>query len=136
MLDAMNASPTIKGMYIDGSWVPAARTFEDLNPSDNSLYARIPDGSVEDVRRAIKAAKAAFPAWANLRFHDRAHYLLKIADVWESRKDDFVAAAVAEGGGWFGKGVFEAGYVAEVFRSAAALCYCFDFQIKEKSIVF
>jgi acyl-CoA reductase-like NAD-dependent aldehyde dehydrogenase len=123
MLDAMSASPTIKGMYIDGSWVPAARTFEDLNPSDNSLYARIPDGSVEDVRRAIKAAKAAFPAWSNLRFHDRAHYLLKIADVWESRKDDFVAAAVAEGGGWFGKGVFEAGYVAEVFRSAAALCY-------------
>ncbi len=28
-----------------------------------------------------------------------------------------------EGGGWVGKGMFEAGYVAEVFRSASALCY-------------
>ena len=62
MLDSPNTAPTIKGMYIDGQWTPASRTFDDLNPSDNSLYARIPDGSTEDARRAIAAAKAAFPA--------------------------------------------------------------------------
>jgi vanillin dehydrogenase len=123
MLDSATGSPTIRGMYIGGDWVPAARTFEDLNPSDNSVYARIPDGTPADMRRAIEAAHAAFPAWSGSAFHHRAHALLKVADVWERRKDDFVAAAVAEGGGWFGKGVFEAGYVAEVFRSAAALCY-------------
>ena len=123
MLDNSTASPTIKGMYIGGDWVPAARSFEDLNPADNTLYARIPDGSREDTRRAIEAARTAFPAWAALPFHIRAQHLMKIAEVWERRKDGFVAAAVAEGGGWFGKGVFEAGYVAEVFRSAAALCY-------------
>ncbi|MDP5335411.1 MAG: aldehyde dehydrogenase family protein, partial [Paracoccaceae bacterium] len=47
----------------------------------------------------------------------------KIADVWEKRAPDFVAAAQAEGGGWFGKGMFEAGYVAEVFRAAAGVLY-------------
>ena len=36
---------------------------------------------------------------------------------------DYVAAAQHEGGGWFGKGMFEAGYVPEVFRAAAGLCY-------------
>lgn len=123
MLDTAKAGPTIRGTYIDGAWVPAARTFDDLNPSDNSLYARIPDASVDDVRRAIDAAKAAFPAWSGLAFHERAHMLLKIAEVWDRRKDEFVAAAVAEGGGWLGKGLFEVGYVAEVFRSASALCY-------------
>lgn len=123
MLDTATTSPKIRGMYIGGAWTPAARTFDDLNPSDDTLYARIPDGSAEDARRAIAAARAAFPAWSALPFHHRAHALNRIADVWERRKDDFVAAAVAEGGGWFGKGVFEAGYVAEVFRSAAALCY-------------
>ena len=123
MLDTATQGPTIKGMYIDGGWVPAARTFEDLNPSDNTLYARIPDASVEDARRAIDAAKAAFPAWAGLAFHERAHALHRIAEVWDRRQKDFVAAAMAEGGGWVGKGMFEAGYVAEVFRSAAALCY-------------
>ncbi|MEC7763419.1 MAG: aldehyde dehydrogenase family protein [Pseudomonadota bacterium] len=123
MLDSPNTAPNIKGMYIDGQWTPASRTFDDLNPSDNSLYARIPDGSPEDTRRAIAAAKAAFPAWSGLAFHERAHYLLKIAEVWDRRQGDFVNAAVQEGGGWFGKGMFEAGYVAEVFRSASALCY-------------
>ncbi|SPJ24199.1 aldehyde dehydrogenase family protein [Palleronia abyssalis] len=123
MLDQMKARPTIRGNYIDGAWVPAARSFDDLNPSDNSLYAHMPDGSVEDVRRAIAAAKKAFPAWAAQPFHHRAAALHRIAEVWEKRKDDFVAAAVAEGGGWLGKGMFEAGYVGEVFRSAAALCY-------------
>jgi aldehyde dehydrogenase (NAD+) len=123
MLDTATVAPAIRGMYIGGSWVPAARTFDDLNPSDNSLYARIPDATPEDMRRAIEAAHAAFPAWAALPFHQRAHALLKVAETWDRRRDDFVAAAVAEGGGWFGKGMFEAGYVAEVFRSAAALCY-------------
>ncbi len=66
MLDSPNTAPNIKGMYIDGQWTPASRTFDDLNPSDNSLYARIPDGSPEDTRRAIAAAKAAFPAWRAL----------------------------------------------------------------------
>jgi aldehyde dehydrogenase (NAD+) len=123
MLDTAQTGPVIRGMYIAGEWVPAAATFEDLNPSDNSLYARIPDGTRQDVKRAVDAAQAAFPTWSALPFHERAHALLRIADTWERNKDRFVAAAVAEGGGWFGKGMFEAGYVAEVFRSAAALCY-------------
>jgi len=110
-------------MYIGGIWTPAARTFDDLNPADNSLYARIPDGSRADMQAAINAARAAFPAWAAKPFHERAHALLKIADVWDRRQAEFVAAAVNEGGGWYGKGMFEAGYVAEVFRSASALCY-------------
>ncbi|MAQ84145.1 MAG: aldehyde dehydrogenase [Maritimibacter sp.] len=122
MLD-QTSGPEIRGMYIGGRWTPAARTFDDLNPSDDTLYARIPDGSPDDARAAIAAAKAAFPEWAERPFHERAHALLKIADVWDRRKDEFVNAAVAEGGGWFGKGMFEAGYVSEVFRSASALCY-------------
>ncbi|CDZ32426.1 Vanillin dehydrogenase [Neorhizobium galegae bv. officinalis] len=124
MLDVVTSpTPSVRGMFIGGQWVPAARTFEDLNPSDNSVYARIPDGSAAHMRRAIDAAQAAFGDWAGRAFHERAHLLLKIADVWDQRKADFCAAAMAEGGGWKGKGMFEAGYVAEVFRSAAALCY-------------
>ncbi len=123
MLDSAPVSPTIRGMYIGGSWVPAARTFEDLNPSDNSVYARIPDGSAADMRRAIEAAQAAFPAWSALPFQERARALLRIADVWDARKDAFIAAVMYEGGGWYGKGVFEAGFVADIFRTAASLCY-------------
>lgn len=122
MLDSPN-SKTVKGMYVGGNWIAGQTSFDDINPSDGSLYARIPDGGRAETRMAIAAAQAAFPAWSNLMFQERAHYMLKIADVWEKRAPDFVTAAQAEGGGWFGKGMFEAGYVAEVFRAAAGVLY-------------
>lgn len=115
--------PEIKGMYIGGDWVAAARDFDDLNPSDGTIYARIPDGGRAETRAAIEAAQAAFADWAARPFQERAHLMLKIAEIWQRRAPDYVAAAQAEGGGWRGKGQFEAGYVPEVFRAAAALCY-------------
>ena len=123
MLTMNQEAPDIRGLYINGEWVPASGSFDSFDPSSQSLYARIPDGSARDVAAAAEAAQSAFPAWSGRPFHERAHLLLKIADVWERRKEDFVKATVKEGGGWLGKGAFEAGYVAEVFRSAAALCY-------------
>ncbi|MXQ07316.1 aldehyde dehydrogenase family protein [Alphaproteobacteria bacterium GH1-50] len=123
MLDGANASPAIRGNYIGGQWVPTARTFEDLNPSDNSVYARAPDGTREDMTRAIEAAQEAFRDWAARPFDERARFLLKIADIWEARQDEFIRAVVAEGGGFYGKGVFEAGFVSGIFRTSAALCY-------------
>ncbi|MBF9032343.1 aldehyde dehydrogenase family protein [Rhodobacterales bacterium HKCCE3408] len=122
MLDAP-LKRTPKGLFIGGKWVPAARTFPDLNPSDNSLYADMPDASRSDMTRAIEAAHAAYPAWAALTFDQRAQTLLKVAEVWERRKEEFIHAVMHEGGGWYGKGVFEAGFVAGIFRTAAALCY-------------
>jgi len=122
MLDTLTGA-TIRGMYIGGHWRPAASTFTDLNPSTGAPYAEIPDGGREETRAAIAAAQDAFPDWAARPFHERAHLMLKIAEIWERRAADYVAAARAEGGGWFGKGMFEAGYVPEVFRAAAGHCY-------------
>ena len=122
MLDS-HSMKTVKGMYIGGNWVAGQSSFDDINPSDGSLYARIPDGGRHETRMAIEAAQAAFPAWSTLMFQELAHYMLKIADIWEKRAPDFVAAAQVEGGGWFGKGMFEAGYVSEVFRAAAGVLY-------------
>ncbi len=122
MLDhAQNAR--IKGLYIGGQWVQTPRHFNDVNPSDGSIYAQVPDGGRAETRAAIDAAQQAFAGWAGLMHTERARYMLRIADVLERRKMDYVAAAVAEGGGWFGKGMFESGYVPEVFRAAAAMCY-------------
>ena len=118
MLDATNPSPAIRGNYIGGQWVPAARTFDDLNPSDNTLYARIPDGQPDDMNRAIDAAHAAFADWAGRSFQERAKALLRVADIWEARKEEFISTVMYEGGGWYGKGVFEAGFVAEIFRTS------------------
>ena len=123
MLDTAASNPDIKGHYIGGKWTAGTGEFSDLNPSDGSLWAKIPDAGVIETRSAIEAAHSAFRGWAALEFTERAHLMLKAADVWERRIPDFVAAMQKEGGGWFGKGMFEGGYVPEVFRAAAAVCY-------------
>ncbi|MFZ9067710.1 MAG: aldehyde dehydrogenase family protein [bacterium] len=119
----MTKKQVIKGMYIDGRWRTGTGTFADLNPSDNSVWATIPDGGRSETRAAIEAAQEAFYEWAEMPFTHRANHLLKVAEIWESRIPDFVAAMQSEGGGWVGKGKFEGGYVAEVFRAAAAMTY-------------
>jgi len=123
MLDKVRSSPEIKGLYINGQWQRGDGQFDDLNPSDGSVWAAIPDASLAHTRQAIESAHQAFPGWSSLHFQERAGLLLKIADVWEKRAPDYIAAAQHEGGGWYGKGAFETGLVADVFRSAAALCY-------------
>jgi vanillin dehydrogenase len=123
MLDSVSSGPAIKGLYIDGQWQAVPGQFDDLNPSDGSVWARIPDAGAAETRRAIDAAHRAFPAWSSLHFQERAHLLLKMADVWDRRAQDYVVAAQYEGGGGYGKGMFEAGHVSETFRAAAGLCY-------------
>jgi vanillin dehydrogenase len=112
-----------RGLYMGGRWVPTIKQFDVLNPADNSVWARQPDADASHARAAIKAAHEAFPAWAALAFSERAHLMIEIAQEFERRRDDLVAALQAEGGGWFGKGMFESGEVPEIFYSAAATNY-------------
>ena len=41
--------------------------------------------------------------------------MIKIAEVIEDKKMDIVKALQGEGGSWFGKGMFEASYLPEIF---------------------
>jgi vanillin dehydrogenase len=111
------------GMFIGGRSVSTRKTFADLNPADGSVWAQVPDGGRDEARAAIEAAHAAFASWSALPFNRRAHYMSKIAEVFEKRKMQIVEALQAEGGGWFGKGMFETGYVPEIFHAAAASSY-------------
>jgi len=45
-------------MYINGEWTTAGRTFKDLNPASGEVWAEIPDGMREDVKKAVGAAAA------------------------------------------------------------------------------
>ncbi len=119
----MTKHPLIKGLYIGGSWVDPDRTFRDTNPVDDSLWAEIPDGGIKEVRRAIEAAAKAFPAWSALPYTVRAQHMLRAADIWEKRAEDFAAAMQGEGGGTYGKGMYENAYVPTVLRAAAAVCH-------------
>ncbi len=68
------------GQYIDGRWTtPGDDLFDVSDPSTNRVLAQVSQGSQDDVDAAVRAARAAFPAWAALPGHERARYLYAIA---------------------------------------------------------
>jgi aldehyde dehydrogenase (NAD+) len=69
------------GHFINGAWqAPAAGTyFDTADPSTGEKLATVGQGSAADVDSAVKAARAALPAWQSLTPHARARYLYALA---------------------------------------------------------
>ncbi|MFF3487051.1 aldehyde dehydrogenase family protein [Streptomyces sp. NPDC002701] len=86
------------GMYIDGEWRPAAGadTIAVVNPADEQVIALVPAGTIEDVDAAVRAARAAFPAWAATPPAERAARLAALRDVLVARKDEIAGTVTAE----------------------------------------
>ena len=67
------------GHFIGGKWTKPGKTFASDNPATNKKLADVTDGSNADVDKAVKAARAAFPAWSALPGYERGKYLYAIA---------------------------------------------------------
>jgi len=67
--------------FINGQFVDTGeRTFFDVsNPADDSVLARVAQGTATDVAAAVDAARDAFTSWSALPGHARARYLYAIA---------------------------------------------------------
>jgi aldehyde dehydrogenase (NAD+) len=88
-------------MLIGGEWVAGVDGVwtEVVSPGRRStVLARVPEGSAEDADRAVRAARAAFPAWRALHFKDRQKIILKIADALEDRAEELSALTAADTG--------------------------------------
>ncbi|MDW4904416.1 gamma-aminobutyraldehyde dehydrogenase [Streptomyces sp. ADMS] len=86
--------------YIDGEFRDAAdgRTTEVVNPVTGEAYATAPLSGQPDVDAAMAAAAAAFPAWRDQTPAERQRALLKIADAFEERAEELIAAEVENTG--------------------------------------
>ena len=60
--------------------------------------ATIPEGTPEDVDKAVKAAAAAFPAWAATSREERAKTLIRIGEALAARTDEIAATISHEVG--------------------------------------
>ncbi len=66
--------------YIGGHWTdPNGDAFETLNPATAQPLALIANGSDADVDAAVRAARAALPAWRDRDGYERARWLYAIA---------------------------------------------------------
>lgn len=70
-------------LYINGEWVSsvAGGHFEVYNPNTQELVAKVPKGGTEETRKAIEAAKEAFPKWSKLTAEQRANYIFRLRDL-------------------------------------------------------
>ncbi|MGV9531151.1 aldehyde dehydrogenase family protein [Streptomyces cellulosae] len=86
------------GMYIDGAWRPAAGrdVIEVVGPADEQVIATVPAGTVEDVDAAVRAARAALPAWAATPPAERGARLAALRDQLHARRDEIAATVTAE----------------------------------------
>ncbi|MGN6157041.1 MAG: aldehyde dehydrogenase family protein [Devosia sp.] len=67
------------GHFINGKWTKPGKTFASDNPASGKTLAQITDGTAADVDKAVRAARAAFPAWSALPGYERGKYLYAIA---------------------------------------------------------
>jgi len=67
--------------YIGGEWIEptSGERFESIDPSTGASLGQVAQGSAADVDAAVRAARAAYPAWAALSGHARARHLYALA---------------------------------------------------------
>jgi aminomuconate-semialdehyde/2-hydroxymuconate-6-semialdehyde dehydrogenase len=81
--------------YIGGELIPpaSAQFMDNFDPSTGAVYSQIPDSDERDVKRAVDAAKEAFPKWSQTPAEDRFKILMRLVDLIER---DLDALALAE----------------------------------------
>lgn len=109
-------------MYIDGEWVDAigGDVYDDFNPYTGEVFAKVPAGRREDARRAVEAAREAFPSWSQSLPAQRQALFLKAADILEKKQMEVVAILAAETGCTFGFAMFQTQFTPGLLREAAA----------------
>jgi len=86
--------------YIGGKWENAGSgaTRDVLNPATGEKIGTVPDMGAGETRRAIEAAKAAFPAWAAKTSKERGAILRRWHDLMLANRDDLAMLMTAEQG--------------------------------------
>lgn len=89
------------GSFVNGKWYhpKSERLVRNRNPADpDDVIAEFPSATAEDVRRAIEAAHAAFPAWKRTPGPERGRVIWRAADIARQRADEIARTLTREEG--------------------------------------
>jgi 1-pyrroline-5-carboxylate dehydrogenase len=107
-----------------------SETFADRSPIDTDIVvSRFPVGTRQDVRDAVAAARAAFPAWRELGWRHRLEIIRRAADTISERQFEYAALMAFE----VGKNRLEA--LGDVEETADLLRYYSDVMEKHQGFV-
>lgn len=99
----------------------SGKTFNRIDPFTGEVASSAPASGLDDVKAAVAAAQAAFPAWSRTGPGERRALLLKAADIMESKAPRFIELMITETGGTAGWGGFNTMLAAGILREAASM---------------
>lgn len=77
----------LNGQYID-----------NVNPATGAVYSQTPDSDMQDIEKAVGAAKAAFPAWSTTPAEERFKILNRIAELIDANLEALALAETNDNG--------------------------------------
>lgn len=110
-------------MYINGEWRKAEKQRSTVNPATGEVIGYAAEGSAEDMKAAIEAAREAFDngIWSETSASDRAAILFKIADKLEEAKEELAALETMDNGKPYREAEADVEDAAACFRYYAGL---------------
>nr|AWA82041.1 aldehyde dehydrogenase family 2 member B7 [Vernicia fordii] len=89
-------------LLINGQFVDAAsgKTFPTLDPRTGEVITNVAEGDVEDINRAVSAARKAFDEgpWPKMTAYERSRIMLRFADLVDKHNDEIAALETWDNG--------------------------------------
>jgi acyl-CoA reductase-like NAD-dependent aldehyde dehydrogenase len=85
-------------LTIDGESAATAKTFNVLNPADETIVAACPEATTAQVDQAVAGARRAFAAWSAQPDAERVSRLLAVADLIEKHHTELSELVTREQG--------------------------------------
>jgi acyl-CoA reductase-like NAD-dependent aldehyde dehydrogenase len=111
------------GHWVNHSYAPASDggVMESLNPLDDSVFAKVAEGTPEDIDKAVQAAHEAFGSYKDSSTNEREAWLCKAAELLEQRREEFIRLLMEEGGSTRKKATFETNKSISFIRAAVGM---------------
>jgi len=107
-------------LYIDGEFcdAPDGAVFASIDPATEEAWTEVPEAKVEDVDRAVAAAKRALEvgAWADMSATARGRMLCRLGDLLIERADEFAEIETRDSGKVIHETAAQARYMAGYYH--------------------
>lgn len=109
--------------YINGRFVTTASpgTLDVISPVDGTLLSKVPLSTAEDLDHAVKAAKAAFPAWSKTPIKERVQVFFRYKYLLEKYTKELAELCSEENGKTYGESLAEIEKCIELTEFACSL---------------
>ena len=87
-------------LYIDGRWARStgSGTIPVFNSATEEVMGTVPEGTPEDVDKAVRAASKAFPEWSRMSVDERSKLLARTAELLSGRREEIGTLVTQEVG--------------------------------------